>query len=417
MKPGTPGFVGARLREAREARGLSQIGFANLLGISRQAVSQYEANEITPGPQVMRTIADRLNMPITFFRTQGRELDLGTIFFRSMASEVRLQRARAKRRYAWLQTIADYVRDYVDLPLVDLPKLDLSSDPKMITTEHIENAASELRQYWQLGSGPISNVVWLLENRGVIIARDELGAIELDAFSSWVDGNPAIVLGSDKASAVRSRYDAGHELGHLILHRHVDEARLDRRGDFKLIESHAHRFAGAFLLPSESFAEDFWIGSIDELMAIKPKWRLSVGAMIHRAEDLELVPAEQARRLWRSRSRRGWLRQEPLDDELPIEQPQLLRRAFELMVGEGGLSREEILHHLPYPPTDIEDLAGLPHGTLQPGPIPLSLGSPRRDVFDDRPTSSADVVPFPGQADPPNPRPPTIREGSASSSK
>jgi transcriptional regulator with XRE-family HTH domain len=40
---GTPGFVGDRLREAREARGLSAVSLADLLGITRQAISLYES--------------------------------------------------------------------------------------------------------------------------------------------------------------------------------------------------------------------------------------------------------------------------------------------------------------------------------------------------------------------------------------
>ena len=39
MKLGTPGFVGPRLREAREGRGLTAMSLAELLGITRSAIS------------------------------------------------------------------------------------------------------------------------------------------------------------------------------------------------------------------------------------------------------------------------------------------------------------------------------------------------------------------------------------------
>jgi predicted transcriptional regulator len=55
MKPGTPGFVGARLKEAREARFLSAIALADLVGVSRQAISLYENGAKTPGPEVMQS--------------------------------------------------------------------------------------------------------------------------------------------------------------------------------------------------------------------------------------------------------------------------------------------------------------------------------------------------------------------------
>lgn len=396
MRPGTPGFVGPRLREAREARGLSAIALADLLGISRQAVSQYETGEITPGPEVMRAIADRMGLPVQFFRSTGAEADLGAVFFRSMAAAVKPARLRARRRYAWLRAIADYVGQYVDLPPPNLPDLGLPGDPTKIGTADIEGAASALRRHWRLGEGSISNVVWMLENQGVVVARDELGAIELDAFSSWVEGTPFVVLGSDKAAAARSRFDAAHELGHLVLHRRVDAARLERKADFKLIEHQAHRFAGAFLLPAAGFARDIWVATLDELLALKPKWGVSLGGMIHRAADLELVSADHAQRLWRSRARRGWAKQEPLDDEMPMEQPRLLRRSFELILDEAGVGPAEVLDSLPYAPIDIEDLAALPRGQLSEGPLPLRLGDRRRPTDTGRPSAPAAVLAFPG---------------------
>jgi len=373
MKPGTPGFLGARLKEGREARGLSQTAMAELLDLSRQAISQYESGTITPAPAVMQAIADKLRLPVAFFRTQPELPDLGTIFYRSLAPAVKHARTRAERRYAWLHQVVRFVKLYVDLPTVDVPDLGFPEDPQHIDFDNVEDAANEIRRRWQLGDGPVGNLVLTLENHGVLVTRGELGALELDAFSSWAEDTPGIFLGSDKASAVRSRYDAAHELGHLVLHRRLDNARLERKGDFKLVEQQAHRFAGAFLLPAATFSRDIMLGSLEEMVAIKPKWGASLGTMIHRGQDLGLVSAEGAVRLYRSRARRGWNRWEPLDDELPVEQPRLLRRSFELMLSEGGLSKTEILEALPLVATDIEDLANMPRGHLSEGPVPIQL--------------------------------------------
>ena len=53
MKLGTPGFVGPRLREAREGRGLTAMSLAELLGITRSAISYYEKGTTSPQPDVM----------------------------------------------------------------------------------------------------------------------------------------------------------------------------------------------------------------------------------------------------------------------------------------------------------------------------------------------------------------------------
>jgi transcriptional regulator with XRE-family HTH domain len=86
MRPGTPGFVGGRLREGREARGLTATSLADLLGVSKQAVSRYESGELTPAPEVMRKIGGALNLSIHFFLRPESPPDPSVTFFRSMSS-------------------------------------------------------------------------------------------------------------------------------------------------------------------------------------------------------------------------------------------------------------------------------------------------------------------------------------------
>ena len=61
----------------------------------------------------------------------------------------------------------------------------------------------------------------------------------MDGFSGWdvVSNTPYIILGDDKGSAVRSRFDVAHELGHLILHRNLSPKCIHNPVNNKLIES------------------------------------------------------------------------------------------------------------------------------------------------------------------------------------
>jgi Zn-dependent peptidase ImmA (M78 family) len=172
---------------------------------------------------------------------------------------------------------------------------------------------------------------------------------------------------------VRSRFDAAHELGHIILHRHIDKTCITRKADFKLIEQQAHRFAGAFLLPAQSFSNDFFSPTLDTFQALKPRWGASMQFMLHRTQELGLISETQAQRLWANCARRGWRLREPLDDEISVEEPRLLRRSFEMLINEEVQTRAEILSALPYSPRDIEDLAGLPIFFLEEISIPISL--------------------------------------------
>jgi len=402
MRPGTPGFIGARLTEAREARGFTVTSLSELIGVSKQAVSQYEKGSASPHPEAMQGIVEALHLPLEFFLRPTGELTLPTVFYRSLSAATKAERARADRRFGWLREVVCYVRAFVELPPANLPNLGLPGDPNALVESDLEGVASEIRRFWNLGDGPISNVVWLLENNGVVVARDELGSEALDAFSAWVDGTPYVFLGSDKGSAARSRLDAAHELAHLLLHRGVDRSQLYQQADHRLLEDQAFRFAGAFLLPASSFARDFYVPTLDALRVLKSKWAVSVGMMIKRAEDLTLISPDQARRLWISYNRRGWKRKEPLDDELPIEQPRLLRRSMELIVNEAGQSHAHVLSELPFAVSDVEELASLPPGSIGDVPPPvrlIDLLAHRSDSNRSRGSGPGDIVNFPNTRD------------------
>lgn len=369
---GTPGFIGERLRQAREARGLTAISLSELLGISRQAVSLYEMGEVTPQPDILYKIADKLNLPISYFITPIDSINDKPIFFRSLSAATKTDRNRGNVRLEWLASfIMPYLRKVVAFPDVNIPP-DIRFNIMSSDHNDIEQIALNLRKYWGLGEGPISNVVLLLENNGIIIMRTNLDSVALDAFSTWnsVDNTPYIVLGTDKGSTTRSRFDAAHELGHLILHRSIDRTKVNNPQLFKLIEQQANNFASAFLVPSNSFADDYTTPTLDALLLLKERWRVSVAMLIKLITDLEFISDEHARRLWINYNRRGWKRGEPREEKIPIEKPVLLERACNLIIKERIKTSQDILTDIPLSQSDIEELMNLELGYLKPS-IPL----------------------------------------------
>jgi Zn-dependent peptidase ImmA (M78 family)/transcriptional regulator with XRE-family HTH domain len=363
MRPGTPGFIGARLRAAREARGLTASSLADLIGVTRAAVSQYENGQQSPSPLVLQQISLKLNLPSHHF-LRPLPSNGGVIFYRSLTSATKGARAKAEQRYAWLREIVQYLRRYVKFPPVNVPEFRSAKHPASIDDNSIEKFAKETRRHWSLGDEPITNVSWLLEKQGIVTARQELDSPKLDAFSHWcaADGVPYVVLNSEKASAVRSRFDAAHELAHLALHRQVGPSVFSNRSTFSLIEEQANRFSGALLLPEEPFAEDVYAPTLDAFRALKPKWRVSVGVMIKRAAQIGMVSKEAEQRLWINYSRRGWRQREPLDNELQPELPQFLRRCVELLVSKGVVVRHDLPFQLALFASDLESLIGLERG-------------------------------------------------------
>lgn len=365
MPSSTPGFVGERLREARQVRGLRAVQLSEILNVSAQAVSSYETGKKTPSPEITEAISHALNLPVHFFTLPSRPDSDRIVFYRSMSAATQTARRRAEFRQMWLEDLTNHLGTYVEFPEVRLPEFDIPSDPLLISDDEIEQIAGETRKFWRMTTdGPIRNMVYLLENQGVIVARDNLGAATLDGLSTFTD-RPYVVIGTDKGTAVRWRFDGAHELGHLILHRGLNPKSLTRTADFKRVETQAHRFAAAFLLPMSAFADDFFSASLDALRAIKPKWRVSIAMMIMRARHGELISEEHERRLWTNYSRRGWRGMEPLDDSMEAEEPRLLRSAIEMIMGQGGQRGADFSHAVALSDRDIESLCALPHGYLR----------------------------------------------------
>ena len=325
----------------------------------------------------MEAITSVLRLPPEFFSFDASWIKPRPRFMRSMATTAAGARLRAARRFEWLVAISRHAETFVKLPQPNIPKLDVPSQLDDITDEFIEGAAEAVRRHWKLGDGPVSNITWLLENNGVVIGQSRLWADKLDALSDWDDergARPYFVLGLDKRSAVRSRFDAAHELAHIILHQSVDRSQIFKnQAMFKVVEKQAHRFAGAFMLPAGSFESDFYIPTLDALLALKPKWKASIAMMATRSGQLGLLSEEQTRFFYINIGRRKWRDREPLDDTLPPEQPRLLKRSIELIVESGVQTREQILNAVPIASADIEEMANLGTGYLTQIPELVTL--------------------------------------------
>ncbi len=366
MRVGTPGFVCARLTEARQARGLNGTELAELIGVTPQSVSQYERDKQSPSPEMLALISDKLNMPVSYFMREIKHIEPNPIFWRGRSTATRAARDRAEIRLIWLREIIDYLAEYFDYPSLNLPKIDLPRDFREIDTDLLELAANALRNHWGIGHGPMPDLLLEMENNGIIASRILVGVEKLDAFSQWSSRYhiPFIVLSRDKASAVRQRFDAAHEAAHVLLHRGVDPKRLNSAADYKILEDQAHYFANALLLPADYFSNDLWSPTLDAMLSIKERWKVSVGAMIKRCEALGIVNDESARRLWINYNRRGWRTVEPFDGKIEKERPRLLRRSISQLLEQGEQSVSQILSALPLSPRDIEELCDLDPGTL-----------------------------------------------------
>lgn len=358
MTKGINDLQPARLEQALAARGLTKGQLASLVGVAAPTVTKWCKGDQAPEADTFERLASVLNVQPEWL-TRAMLRPVSKPLYRSNASALKAARAKLEARTEWTQEIAVLLGDYVDYPEINLP-VRAFQDPEQISDADIEAAAEECRALWQLGRGPVQNLALAAESAGVLVIREETEISAIEGLSSWSEllGRPIVFLSADKANAFRSRFDLAHEIGHLILHKHIPRA--EERDRYNQMEKQAHRFAGALLLPAETFASEVRVPTnLDNLLILKQRWGASVAAMMMRLHALGLLSDDDKLTLFKRRSARWGSKAEPGDEKWEPEEPRLLRRTVELLVNEGILPVESIARHLGYSPRDVEKLCGL----------------------------------------------------------
>lgn len=332
------GFNPTRLGLARRLRGLKNQELAKLAKLTPVSVSQFETGARAPSERSVALLAAALAVPELFFYGETIEEPAPDfVSFRAMSKMSAAQRNSALAAGAMAIRLNAWLEERFYLPKPDIPHLANESDP--------ESAADIVRRLWGLGELTIRNLVHLLESKGVRVFSLSVQSRYLDAFSMWHEGVPYIFLNTFK-SAERSRFDAAHELGHLVLHHAGAKGRE--------VEAEANNFASAFLMSRGSVLASGLTGaSIGHLLQWKTRWNVSVGALARRLYGLQLLTEWQYRQTCIELASRGYLDNEPNPCEREVSL--VLSKAF-ASLKEDGMSRKAIADSLLMNPDDLNDL-------------------------------------------------------------
>lgn len=331
-------FNPARLSLARRRRRLTKKGLAEALGITAHTVLRYESGDIVPPEESLAKLSSVLSFPVDFF--MGDDVDEPTeesASFRSLSSMPARDRDAALAAGSLAFLLDDWVSQRFDLPQQDL--LDLSGDEP-------EAAARALRQKWGLGERPIRNMVHLLEAKGIRVFSLEENTRTVDAFSMWRRDKPYVFLNTIKTPE-HSRFDAAHELGHLVLHKHGGPHGREA-------EDQAHRFASSFLMPSaDVLAVLPRVTSLNQVIQAKKRWLVSVAALNYRLHKLKVTSDWQYRTFCIQLTERGYRQSEPYG--IPRETSVVWQKVFEALRLEKT-TKLDIAAELCMPPSEIENL-------------------------------------------------------------
>lgn len=188
------------------------------------------------------------------------------------------------------------------------PSLDMTERDQSPSPSH---AAAAVRRNLGIRNGArVPSVVTCLDRLGVLVGPlPDLGR-DVSAFSCWFDDLPVVLLRATGTRRRRARFDAAHELGHVVLHR-------GRRRDRKS-ETEADNFASAFLMPTDWFRDQQWKPfSWHVIDRASHHFGVTRVAALYRAHDIGLLSEPVYRAAMADASIRGWRRHDPTDSAPP----------------------------------------------------------------------------------------------------
>lgn len=275
-----------RLKSARLLSAMSMDKLVEAMGgvVSKNAIAKYERGEMMPNSAVLIALAKALSVrPDYFFRPFT--VEIGSVEFRKKS------KLGAKKITAIKQQVTDQIERYLEIEEllhINTHFTNSVADRSIEEARDVEAAVNFLLVDWHLGFNALPNVIELLEEKGVKVIELE-AELAFDGLSGWaLHGEikvPLIVV-NKSYSIERKRFTVLHELGHLLLN--------FREGiDHKEIEKLCHCFAGAMLIPYETFiaelGEHRTAISLHELVFIKETYGISIQAIMARAVSLGVI--------------------------------------------------------------------------------------------------------------------------------
>jgi Zn-dependent peptidase ImmA (M78 family)/transcriptional regulator with XRE-family HTH domain len=334
-------FNCSKLALARKRRQLTKKDLAEKSGITAVTLTRLETGKTSdPSMETLAALAEVLGYPVDFFFGESYdELTTDAASFRSLSTMSAAQRDAALAAGQIAFSLAEWINSRFDLPVPNLPNL-REDDPI--------SAAGSVRNYWGIGSKPIPKLLTLLEAKGVRVFTLAERNKNVDAFSCWKNGIPYIFLNTFKSSE-RTRFDAAHELGHLLMHRHTPAGHMDG-------EKEADMFAAAFLIPQDDLISHMpRVHSLKQLVEKKERWGVSVAALARTAFNNNLVSDWHYRELCKQMSMLGYRTEEPRE-RIP-EKSAVWQKVLELL-WKDGVTKSHIAKELCLPIDEIEALIG-----------------------------------------------------------
>jgi len=154
--------IGVRVKAARQAARMSMRGLADEANVSAMAISKYERDLDVPSSAVLIRLARALDVKVEYFLRPVTVSLTAPAFRRRSSPPIKEERAIVAEVQEWLERYLDVESLFGDVAAFAWPS---DRNRCVGSVEEAERVALELRAAWDLGLGPIDNLVELLEDQ------------------------------------------------------------------------------------------------------------------------------------------------------------------------------------------------------------------------------------------------------------
>lgn len=290
----TPEEIGERLRLAREAARVTQAAAAEALNIARTTVVAIEQGLRRPRLDELQRFASVYSVSVNaLLRREAVQIDLKPRFRRTGEPDAAVEAA--------VELLTTLVQAELELEaLLGVQRVRNDPPERPLLPGNVvlqaEQDAAELRQWLGIGSGPVQDIVSVLEfqlGARIFIRRLPTKISGLYAFD---DVAGACILLNAAHPKDRRAQTAAHELGHFVSTRKHPDALYAGSPETSREERYAIAFAKALLTPARAVMAQFTAVTVGaaqltrrHVIVMAHLFGVSREAMVRRLEEIGLT--------------------------------------------------------------------------------------------------------------------------------
>ncbi len=316
---------------AREFNKLTQKELIEKLEEIDKKITQGELSKIEQGlrkdisDDLLDAISTILDFPKDFFLTHWERQNIKGGLYRKRQSLKKKDEGFVDSSVnLFIQTFIDLSKNF-EINTIKIPHFSTNENTSPA------NIAKKAREFWNVAHGPIQDLTTMLEDNGIVINYLNISEQEFDGYSCMLDNFYFIFINPDMP-ADRLRFTIAHELGHLVMK--------NENIPYPMCDEEANKFASEFLMPEEDIKLDLKNLNCEKAYFLKPKWKVSMAALIRRAYDLEVITKSRYTSLNVQMSKLGYRKNEPIAFEK--EKPSLFQEIVNLYIETKNETLDDI---------------------------------------------------------------------------